>query len=314
MFIPDTRDLWTVILAGGDGTRLRSLTRRITGDDRPKQFCALVDRETLLERTRRRVDLFTRPDHHVVVVTRRHARFWQPLSGELAPGRLVVQPSNRGTLAGIVYPLLRIRALAGNPVAVVTPSDHEVTEPRTFAAQVTQAALAIEEFADRIVMMGVEAESPETEYGWIEPEPTPVLGGGVALHGIRQFVEKPSPSLARELFARGCLWNSFVMVGRVDAFLDLVGQTEPDSLATLARLGAAGGAGEERLAEEVYAKLEPANFSERVLARVTGRLLVTPLEGVGWCDMGSPQRVLASLRQSGRTPPWAAAPSPAFGV
>lgn len=31
-----------IILAGGDGTRLRSLTRRLTGDDRPKQFCALL--------------------------------------------------------------------------------------------------------------------------------------------------------------------------------------------------------------------------------------------------------------------------------
>jgi mannose-1-phosphate guanylyltransferase len=30
---------WTaIILAGGDGTRLRDLTRRIAGDDRPKQF------------------------------------------------------------------------------------------------------------------------------------------------------------------------------------------------------------------------------------------------------------------------------------
>jgi mannose-1-phosphate guanylyltransferase len=39
---------WAVILAGGDGVRLRGLTRSITGDDRPKQFCALVGADALL--------------------------------------------------------------------------------------------------------------------------------------------------------------------------------------------------------------------------------------------------------------------------
>ena len=34
---------WGVILAGGDGTRLQSLTRTLTGADRPKQFCTAGD-------------------------------------------------------------------------------------------------------------------------------------------------------------------------------------------------------------------------------------------------------------------------------
>jgi hypothetical protein len=31
---------WALVLAGGDGTRLRGLTRGMAGDDRPKQFCS----------------------------------------------------------------------------------------------------------------------------------------------------------------------------------------------------------------------------------------------------------------------------------
>ena len=36
--MPDSRP-WAAILAGGDGRRLRPLTRSMAGDARPKQFC-----------------------------------------------------------------------------------------------------------------------------------------------------------------------------------------------------------------------------------------------------------------------------------
>ena len=48
---------WAVILAGGDGTRLKSLTRHIAGDERPKQFCSVMGGATLLEETQRRAAL-----------------------------------------------------------------------------------------------------------------------------------------------------------------------------------------------------------------------------------------------------------------
>lgn len=44
-------------MAGGDGKHLLSLTRKLTGDDRPKQFCALTGIKTLLDHTRQRVSL-----------------------------------------------------------------------------------------------------------------------------------------------------------------------------------------------------------------------------------------------------------------
>jgi hypothetical protein len=60
--MPPTSTPWAVILAGGDGTRLRPLTQHLTGDARPKQFCRLFGGQTLLDQTRRRADLIIRPD------------------------------------------------------------------------------------------------------------------------------------------------------------------------------------------------------------------------------------------------------------
>ena len=52
---------WAIILAGGDGSRLLPLTRKIAGDDRPKQFCPIVNGNTLLAETRQRVALTLSP-------------------------------------------------------------------------------------------------------------------------------------------------------------------------------------------------------------------------------------------------------------
>src|SRR5262245_840244 len=98
------QDRWAVILAGGDGTRLRSLTRSISGDERPKQFCRLFGGQTLLDQTRQRVSLSVELDKTLVVVTAGHEKFYQQLPDE----SLVIQPSNKGTAPAILYSLLRI--------------------------------------------------------------------------------------------------------------------------------------------------------------------------------------------------------------
>lgn len=35
-------DLWIVVLAGGEGTRLQSFTQQVLGTERPKQFCRII--------------------------------------------------------------------------------------------------------------------------------------------------------------------------------------------------------------------------------------------------------------------------------
>jgi mannose-1-phosphate guanylyltransferase len=293
---------WALILAGGDGARLRALTRQIAGDPRPKQFCPLLDGETLLDRTRRRVDLFTRPDRQVVVVTRSHEAYFRPLVTDLAPDRLVVQPGNRGTAAGLLYPLLRIADLAGDVPVAVFPSDHFVDNDAAFVAAVSRAADALAAEPDRVILLGIEAASAETEYGWIEPAQTHDVASVLP---IQRFWEKPAPQLAARLLARGCLWNSFVMVGRVPAFIDLIQTGAPDLVRAFEPVHRVLGSPRERtVVDRVYASLETVNFSERVLEAAADRLGVVRLKGVEWSDWGNAERVFATIRRTGWRPVW----------
>ncbi len=115
---------WGLILAGGDGKRLLPLTRSITGDDRPKQFCAVLGNETLLHQTRRRVSRLVRPWRTLLVLTKTHEPFYAYEVAGIPASRLLVQPSNQGTSAAILYGLLRLRERDPEGIVAVFPSDH----------------------------------------------------------------------------------------------------------------------------------------------------------------------------------------------
>jgi mannose-1-phosphate guanylyltransferase len=101
---------WVIILAGGDGKRLLPFTRRITGDERPKQFCAITGGETLLAQTRRRVARMVQEDQTLLVMTRTYEPIYSDRVAAVSPRRLVIQPFNHGTAPAITWSLVRFAA------------------------------------------------------------------------------------------------------------------------------------------------------------------------------------------------------------
>ncbi|MBM4260285.1 MAG: hypothetical protein FJ143_08230 [Deltaproteobacteria bacterium] len=160
---------WAVILAGGDGTRLKSLTRQIAGDERPKQFCSVMGRGTLLEETQRRAALEIEREQTLYVVNQQHEAYYSQIFSGESMDNLVVQPRNRGTAPAILYSLLRIAAKDPKAVVAFFPSDHYISDNQKFMAHIRTGLNTVRRREDLVVLLGLEPESPEVEYGWIEP-------------------------------------------------------------------------------------------------------------------------------------------------
>ena len=302
---------WAVILAGGDGTRLKSLTRHIAGDERPKQFCSVLGHGTLLEETQSRAALEFAPARTLCVVNRAHEKYYTPILSRRAAENLVAQPSNRGTAPAILYSLLRIAARDPNAVAAFFPSDHFISDNEKFMTQIRTALDSAHNRPDLVVLLGLEPESPEVEYGWIEPGRP--IWEQANICGVRRFWEKPNKMLAQVLQLRGCLWNSFVMVASVQALLEIIVSAIPELYRSFARiLPHLGSAAESAAIDELYAQLNEVNFSHQVLALKPERLAVLKVTGVRWNDLGELKRVMASLDMAGVRPRWAELGVPQF--
>lgn len=291
---------WAVILAGGDGTRLRSMTRAIAGDDRPKQFVPVIGVRTLLDQTRERVALSAPVQRTVLVLTEAHQRFYQHLVKTSSKDLLVVQPSNKGTAPAILYALLKIATRSPKATVAFFPSDHYFANDESFMAHVDAAYDAVRKQPELVTLLGITPDTAEAEYGWIEPHASILSSVPGSITRVERFWEKPTASLARELMQRGCLWNSFVMVGRVDGLIKMTREALPELFAAFARtVPMFRGALEGNALCDLYARIPDSNFSHEVLAKRPSDLAVMRVGDVGWSDLGDPARVLATLAQIG---------------
>ena len=291
---------WAAILAGGDGTRLQSMTRTITGDDRPKQFVPVIGGTTLLDQTRSRVALSVPPTQTLFVVTEKHRRFYQSLAQSVSQNLLIEQPANKGTAPAILYALLRVAAKSPRAIVALFPSDHYFADDEEFMSHVDLAFDAAQVQPRTVTLLGITPSGPETEYGWIEPQRS-ILGSlPRSITRVSRFWEKPDVNVARSLMDQGCLWNSFVMVGRVDALLKMTRTALPEMSTQFTSIMPTFETQAERKAlHELYSEIPESNFSHEVLAARPEDLTVMRVDDVGWSDLGEPARVLATLAQMG---------------
>jgi mannose-1-phosphate guanylyltransferase len=292
---------WGVILAGGDGTRLKALSRLISGDNRPKQFCALFGGGSLLARTRGRIAPAISPGRMLFVVVRDHERFYLPELADVDASRIVVQPANRGTTAAIIYSLLRLTRLEGDPIVAFFPADHHYADETQFTRAVNAAFEMVHKHPELLVLLGAKAEDAQVEYGWIEPGQRLDAGrtGKLPIFSVNRFWEKPTAGLAQTLLGKGCLWNTFVIAGRALTFLEILQSRMPEVLKAFQPVANSRMTDEEAArATELYETLPAGDFSREVLTECAEKLAVLRMDDAGWGDLGTPEGVFAAIQRS----------------
>jgi len=197
---------------------------------------------------------------------------------------------------------LSIEQVDNDAIVAILPSDHHFSDERAFTAALESAFETAAQHPWSVILLGASPQGPEVEYGWIELG-TSVHGAGGAWSRVRGFIEKPSFHTARELLARGSLWNTFVMVGHVRGFLEMVNASLAEVLGRLRASRLWAGA-EVQIQNSLYERIPSIDFSREVLSVQTPRLLALRMAGTGWSDLGRPERVLAVSKEAGLEPSW----------
>lgn len=291
---------WAIVLAGGEGTRLREFTVSRFGEPRPKQYCAFLGEKTMLDHTLCRAQAVVGARRLVTVIGRGHGRY---IGSREMRGFAIEQPRNADTAAGIMLPLATVMAYDPQATVLIFPSDHFIRPNDLFIERMNSIAAAAERLPERLIMAAAVADEPETEYGWIQPGVPAARFGGVEMFEVRRFHEKPGPVQAREFHAAGFMWNTFIMAARASTVWELTRAFHPQLVERFDRLRASIGRPEEAgVLGWIYQDMPSVNFSRDILERAPDRTLVAPLSGIEWNDWGRPERILATLDTLERTP------------
>jgi mannose-1-phosphate guanylyltransferase/mannose-6-phosphate isomerase len=283
-----------VVLSGGSGTRLWPLSR----EKYPKQLLSLVGQDSLLQATVRRVTgtpgvTLTAP----MVVCNEEYRFviaeQLRLLGD--SGAVVLEPCGRNTAPALTLSALAATKDGADPVLLVMPADHVITDVAAFQQVVSQgAALAA---AGAVVTFGITPDAPETGYGYIQTGELFASSADAAARTIARFVEKPDLATAQSyLDAGNYLWNSGLFMMRASVWLSALGVCRADILAACQTAWEAGQTDGEfmRVGKDLFAACPSDSIDYAVMERLATSSpsstlpagVVLPLNA-GWSDVGA---------------------------
>jgi len=271
--------IWTVIMAGGVGSRFWPLSRR----QRPKQLLDLFGGGTMVRRTVDRLLPIVPAERQLIVTGEVLGDAMREALPELPAANVLEEPMGRNTAPAIGWAAQHIASIDPDAVLAILPADQLILDEDAYRDTALRALEAAAQ--GRIVTLGIPATRPETGYGYIR------AGAEVSegVQAVEAFKEKPDIETALTYLADGgYYWNAGMFFAPAKLMLDEMAKYAPEVSAGLERLG------EEPLAD-VYAALPSISIDYAVMER-TDKVAVIPGD-FGWSDVGS-WRTLWDFREA----------------
>ncbi len=286
--------MYAVIMAGGGGTRLHPLSR----PERPKPFLPLVDDGSLLRATVARLEGVT--DDVTVVTDRRYERL---VRSQLPGVAVLMEPLGRNTAAAIALAALA-NARPDDEVMLILPADQTIAADRVgvfsnvlrlAGEHLATGAFGIE---DPLVTLGIQADHPSTEYGYLIPDTSRGQDvGGLQAYPLQRFEEKPKSARAEELVegGGGIAWNAGIFLWRRRAITAALGRYT-GLLQSLGPMVAS-----PKMLDRAYESIQRAISIDHAVmesAARNGEVVMAAMD-VGWSDIGSWTALLGAIGARG---------------
>lgn len=262
--------LWTVVLAGGVGSRFWPLST----PERPKQLLPLVSSAPMLADTLARLAPLAPPERTLLLTNAGLVPAVRALCPTIPPGNVIAEPAPAGTCAALAWAASIVASRAGPAAPMVcVHADWAIGDVDGFRATLARAA-AVAAAREALVTVGIVPTRPDPGFGYIHP------GRLVEedVWGVERFVEKPDRARAEQFVADGFLWNSGIFAWRAGDLLAELDALTPEVAPALRQAGG-------DLATFFAAIRAPVAIDVGVMER-SARVLV--LRGdFGWDDVGT---------------------------
>ena len=283
-------DCSALVLAGGDGTRLRAATTTPTGQVIPKQYCSLEAGPCLVQQAVDRAQQIATADNVWPIVASDHERWWEKALSEVSRPHIIVQPQNKGTAFGILLGLLTLERANAPGTVLILPADQYVADEAIFLKALRRLTQWSQRDPDSIYLLGAEPEEADPALGYI----LPWFDARVSPIGVYEFIERPEAIAARKLIYRGALWNTFIVAGSRQALLRAYAPRFAPQIHAIREALNRPSDGQARLEDE-YRRLSTLDFSHEILEQHSDTVQVLRLPVCGWTELGSVSKIKKAL-------------------